>query len=118
MVREHTGELQKMVNLMAGREARMAELKKVIEKLRAQLESAGMTPVADDPLKEMGRVKSDFGFWILDFGLQIFKSEILNLRSKIDMNLKSKGEGKNEKVSFSNSSYLNLIINVYPIQGF
>jgi hypothetical protein len=49
-----------MVNLMAGREVRMAELKKVIEKLRAQLEEAEMTPVADDPLKEGGRLKSDF----------------------------------------------------------
>ena len=33
--------------------------RKVIEKLRAQLEEAGMTPVANDPLKEMGRVMSD-----------------------------------------------------------
>ncbi len=48
-----TAELQKMVNLMAGREIRMAELKEVIKKLRAQLEEAGMTPVADDPLKEI-----------------------------------------------------------------
>ena len=39
-----------MVNLMAGREIRMAELKDVIRQLRAQLEEAGMTPVADDPL--------------------------------------------------------------------
>ena len=38
------------VNLMAGREVRMAELKGVIRKLRAQLEEAGLTPVADDPL--------------------------------------------------------------------
>jgi GAF domain-containing protein len=60
LVRERTDELQKMVNLMAGREVRMAELKKVIEKLRAQLEEAEMTPVADDPLKEGGRLKSDF----------------------------------------------------------
>jgi hypothetical protein len=28
----------------------MAELKKVIKRLRAQLQDAGMTPVADDPL--------------------------------------------------------------------
>jgi hypothetical protein len=28
----------------------MAELKGIIRKLRAQLEEAGLTPVADDPL--------------------------------------------------------------------
>jgi PAS domain S-box-containing protein len=49
-VAERTAELRKMVNLMAGREVRMAELKKVIRKLRAQLEEAGLTPAADDPL--------------------------------------------------------------------
>jgi PAS domain S-box-containing protein len=48
-VRERTAELQRFVNLMAGREVRMAELKKVIKKLRAQLEEAGLEPVADDP---------------------------------------------------------------------
>ena len=52
IVRERTAELQKMVNLMAGREVRMAELKEVIQKLGEQLESAGLTPVADDPLKQ------------------------------------------------------------------
>ncbi len=36
--------------LMAGREVRMAELKDVIRKLRAQLEDAGLAPVVDDPL--------------------------------------------------------------------
>jgi CheY-like chemotaxis protein len=60
LVRKRTDELQKMVNLMAGREVRMAELKETIRKLRSQLEEAGMTPVADDPLKEGGRLKSDF----------------------------------------------------------
>jgi transcriptional regulator with GAF, ATPase, and Fis domain len=54
LVRERTDELQKMVNLMAGREVRMAELKETIQKLRTQIESAGLTPVADDPLKEAG----------------------------------------------------------------
>jgi len=49
-VAERTAELRKMVNLMAGREVRMAELKEVIRQLRAQLEEAGLTPVADDPL--------------------------------------------------------------------
>ena len=44
--------MQTIVNTMAGRELRMAELKETIQKLRAQLEAAGLTPVADDPLKE------------------------------------------------------------------
>ena len=52
MVRERTDKLQKTVNLMAGREVRMAELKETIRKLHTQIESAGLTPVADDPLKE------------------------------------------------------------------
>ncbi len=52
-VRKRTHELGSMVDAMAGRELRMVELKKVIKKLRAQMESAGMTPVADDPLMEM-----------------------------------------------------------------
>jgi CheY-like chemotaxis protein len=43
-----TVELQRMVNLMAGREVRMAELKGVMGRLRAQLEAAGLTPVVDD----------------------------------------------------------------------
>ncbi len=42
LVRERTTELRKMVNLMAGREVRMAELKGVIRQLRAQLEEAGL----------------------------------------------------------------------------
>ena len=50
-VRERTAELQEFVNLMAGREVRMIELKDVIRQLRAQLEEAGLTPVADDPLR-------------------------------------------------------------------
>ena len=50
-VRERTAELQRFVNLMAGREIRMAELMQVIRQLRAQLKEAGLTPVVDDPLK-------------------------------------------------------------------
>ena len=50
LVAERTAELRRMVNLMAGREVRMAELKDVIRQLRAQLEEAGLAPVADDPL--------------------------------------------------------------------
>lgn len=53
MVQKRTAELQKTINLMAGREVRMGELKEVIRKLHAQLEEAGLTPVADDPLKEI-----------------------------------------------------------------
>ncbi len=51
LVRERTDQLQRMVNLMAGREVRMAELKEVIKKLRNQLIQAGLEPVADDPLR-------------------------------------------------------------------
>ena len=54
-VRDRTEELRKTINLMAGRENRMAELKRAIGRLRAQLEEAGMTPVADDPLMETRR---------------------------------------------------------------
>jgi len=43
-------EQRRLVDLMAGRELRMIELKEVIRQLRAQLETAGLTPVADDPL--------------------------------------------------------------------
>jgi len=50
LVRERTADLHRTVNLMAGREVRMAELKDVIRKLRAQLEEAGLEPAADDPL--------------------------------------------------------------------
>ena len=49
-VRERTDELQRTVNLMAGREIRMKELRAVIKKLRSQLEQAGLRPVANDPL--------------------------------------------------------------------
>jgi PAS domain S-box-containing protein len=52
---KRAAELQKMTNLMAGREMRMVELKKVIKKLHAQIESEGLTPVVDDPLKEAGK---------------------------------------------------------------
>ncbi|RME80037.1 MAG: PAS domain S-box protein [Caldilineae bacterium] len=50
-VNERTEEMRRLVDLMAGREIRMAELKGVIAKLRAQLKAAGLEPVADDPLK-------------------------------------------------------------------
>ena len=57
MVAQRTTELQEkmdeqktIMDLMAGREVRMAELKKVIRNLRIQLKDAGMEPVDDDPL--------------------------------------------------------------------
>jgi len=49
-VAQRTAELRRAVDLMAGRELRMAELKKVIKALRRQLEEAGIEPMADDPL--------------------------------------------------------------------
>ncbi|KAA3663702.1 MAG: PAS domain S-box protein [Chloroflexi bacterium] len=49
-VRERTADLHQTVQLMAGREVRMADLKRVIKMLRKQLQNAGMKPVADDPL--------------------------------------------------------------------
>lgn len=50
-VKERTAELQQMVNAMAGREARMTELKDVIDRLHTQLKDASLMPVADDPLR-------------------------------------------------------------------
>ena len=47
---ERTDELRQVVNLMAGREVRMAELKTVIQQLCDQLRDAGLTPIASDPL--------------------------------------------------------------------
>lgn len=51
MVNKKTAAMRKIVDLMAGREVRMMELKKVIRILRTQIEDIGMVPVADDPLK-------------------------------------------------------------------
>ncbi len=50
LVAERTAEQRKIINTMAGREIRMAGLKEVIKKLRTQLQEAGLTPVAGDPL--------------------------------------------------------------------
>ena len=55
LVKERTKELQILIDTIPGREVRMAELKKVIKKLRSQLEGAGMKPVADDPWKKAGK---------------------------------------------------------------
>ena len=54
LVAERTSSLQILVNAMAGREVRMAGLKKVIQQLRTQIQAAGMQPVANDPLLENG----------------------------------------------------------------
>ena len=54
LVRERTAKLETTINLMAGRENRMRELKDVIGKLQEQIVEAGMSPVADDPAKESG----------------------------------------------------------------
>lgn len=43
-----TEELRKTVNLMAGREVRMAELKQHISRLRAQLKDAGIRPIENE----------------------------------------------------------------------
>ena len=51
LVKERTKKLQIVIDSMSSREVRMVELKKVIKKLRSQLEKAGMKPVADDPWK-------------------------------------------------------------------
>ncbi|KAA3659470.1 MAG: response regulator [Chloroflexi bacterium] len=50
LVKERTEKLNTLVSLMAGREVRMADLKKVIKQLRSQILQVGMKPVADDPL--------------------------------------------------------------------
>jgi GAF domain-containing protein len=51
-IEKRTKELSRMVDLMAGREIRMKELKEVIRTLRAQILHAGLDPEADDPLLE------------------------------------------------------------------
>ena len=52
IVEARTRKLRKIVELMAGREVRMLELKKVIKLLREQIEELGMIPAVDDPIKE------------------------------------------------------------------
>ncbi len=51
IVEKKTSDLRKTINLMAGREVRMLELKKVIKLLQSQIKEMGMVPVADDPIK-------------------------------------------------------------------
>jgi PAS domain S-box-containing protein len=50
-IQERTQELTNMVDHMAGREIRMAELKEVIEELSDQLKEQNIKPAAQDPLK-------------------------------------------------------------------
>ena len=52
LVDERTTEFRRVVYLMAGRDARTAGLKDVINQLRAQLREASLTPVAGYPLLE------------------------------------------------------------------
>ncbi|HXG49288.1 MAG TPA: PAS domain S-box protein, partial [Methylomirabilota bacterium] len=52
-VRQRTDELQRVVNLMAGREVRMGELKRTIQDLQQQLLKAGLRPAASDPLRSV-----------------------------------------------------------------
>jgi PAS domain S-box-containing protein len=49
-VLDRTEQLNTIIMSMSGREVRMAELKQVIKKLRAQLRQEGKTPIANDPL--------------------------------------------------------------------
>ena len=51
-VESRTSNMLLAVDLMAGREIRMIELKKVIVNLRKQIMAAGMIPVDDGPLHE------------------------------------------------------------------
>lgn len=51
-VRERTADLRTMVNSMAGREVRMAELKGSVRALRQQLVDLGVRPAVGDPLGE------------------------------------------------------------------
>ena len=52
-IKDRTKELTKMVDHMAGREIRMAELKDVIDKLQQQLQDHGIEPAVQDPLKDL-----------------------------------------------------------------
>ncbi len=52
LVEQRTAELRRTVNLMAGREVRMAELKKDIYRLQEQLTNAGIKPVVEEEIKE------------------------------------------------------------------
>lgn len=52
-IKERTKELTKMVDHMAGREIRMAELKEVIDKLQQQLLDNDIQPAVKDPLKDL-----------------------------------------------------------------
>jgi len=52
-IKDRTKELTTMVDHMAGREIRMAELKNVIDHLQKQLEDQGIEPTIQDPLKDL-----------------------------------------------------------------
>ena len=52
-IKNRTKDLTKMVDHMAGREIRMAELKEVIDKLQKQLMDHDIKPEVQDPLKDL-----------------------------------------------------------------
>jgi PAS domain S-box-containing protein len=51
-VKERTEHLQRIINTMAEREVKMAELKEIIKQLKKQLKEAGLEPEADNSSKE------------------------------------------------------------------
>ncbi len=53
LIAERTEALETFRGATVDREVRMSDLKDVIRQLRAQLEEAGITPVANDPFKEI-----------------------------------------------------------------
>jgi PAS domain S-box-containing protein len=61
LVQERTTELRRAVNLMAGREVRMAELKETIRQLHAQLVKAGIVPI-DRNMDSAGAIESENNF--------------------------------------------------------
>ncbi|QBG48769.1 PAS domain S-box protein [Verrucomicrobia bacterium S94] len=60
-VLERTKELRTIVNAMAGRENRMAELKAINKTLCSQLEAAGIVPDVTDPLQQFRADNPDEG---------------------------------------------------------
>jgi PAS domain S-box-containing protein len=52
-IQDRTQELTNMVDHMAGREIRMAELKQVIDQLTQQLKDQNIEPIIQDPLKDI-----------------------------------------------------------------
>lgn len=57
MVNERTARLKHMVDAMALRVSRVADLEIVIQKLSAQIKKAGLIPLVDDPLSDDPKVE-------------------------------------------------------------